>query len=126
MTQDDYALLKQLGLEKVDQAENRNCYVAVIDQGQVLYEKLSKKSFQHQTTIHEQEVILSTSAYAADDVQTGIVVDDTAYNTGKRGLSFLVWDNEAEMPICNVWFANRDLAKESALLYLFCAVLVSL
>lgn len=111
MTEADYELLGQLGLTEIAQAQNRTPYMAVVSGGEVLYEKLSDEAFEHTMTVGENIVELGAAAYAADDISTKILINGVEYGSNKRGLNFVVWDNETDLPLCITWFDTHTEEK---------------
>lgn len=111
MNEADYELLEQLGLQKIAAGENRNAYMAVVSGGVVEYEELSGESFLHSMTVGGNQVEMGAAAFAADEISTKTVINGSRYGTVKRGLNFVVWDNETNLPLCSVWFDTHTEEK---------------
>lgn len=111
ITEADHALLGQLGLTEIARAKTRNPYMAVVSGGEVLYEKLSDESFEHSMIVGENTVELGAAAYAADDISTKLLINGVEYGSNKRGLNFVVWDNETDLPLCITWFGTHTEEK---------------
>ena len=86
----------KLGLQINLCDKNRYGYAAVIDAGELIYEKLSNSILEwieYQCTIEDISIELESVGFNAPKNNAGIIkINGTNYSPGKRGLNFVVYD----------------------------------
>lgn len=104
MLPEEYALLERLGLELIDDGIFHDGYAAVIDNGEVVYEGVSNRGASWSGNINGHDVYVAGSGFSYPSADSEISIDGEDYSLMKRGLNFVIWDNESDMPLLNVCF----------------------
>ncbi len=122
---DNTAWLQALGLQENLEDAYRSAYIAVVDQGELVLERLGESESTEVLCASGQlksgvRYYMSSAAYTAG-AQACIVVDGVNYAMEKRGLNIVVYDNEKHTVIDSVVFdthsekltAKREMPKIS-------------
>lgn len=104
MLPEEYELLSRLGLELIDDGNFHDGYAAVIDNGEVVYEGVSNRGASWSGNINGHDVYVAGSGFSYPSADSEISIDGEDYSLMKRGLNFVIWDNESDMPLLNVCF----------------------
>lgn len=104
MLPEEYELLSRLGLELIDDGNFHDGYAAVIDNGEVVYEGASNRGASWSGDINGHDVYVAGSGFSYPSADSEISIDGEDYSLMKRGLNFVIWDNESDMPLLNVCF----------------------
>jgi len=114
LSQQDYLMLKELGLEKTADAADSMAYGAVFAQGNLKMEKLSDRYFEkHLAGENWQLRLTAATEYdsVAEDRNASVSFNGLEI-TISQGLTFLVWDNETGAAIDAKSFATGTPEKE--------------
>ena len=113
-TKDEYALFEYLGLDLISSGNSMDSYLAIIDGGEVVYEALSDRLLQYETTINDLSVSMASIGVwnqdhsiepAPPSIQiNGVEYSVSALGTFATGLNFVVWDKETNLPIHSAIF----------------------
>ena len=84
--------------------------MAIIDQGEVLYEAVSGRRIDYETELNGTTIKMSSAGWTASPY-CRISINGTDYALGGRGLSIVVYDHESNQVIDSVRFdtCNADL-----------------
>jgi len=100
--------LSMLGLELFEEGKPYDTYLAVIQNGKVVREKVSDRRLTYTATLGGHEFSIATNS-AYDKGANTIAIDGVEYSLNKAGLNIVVFDNETGLPIDSVNFAtNQD------------------
>lgn len=111
LTPEDYGLLKELGLELIDQGGGRDSYVGVISEGKTIYEAVSDYEIAYQAEIANVDVEIHSRNGWMKDPGASVTVDRQEYAMSQIGLNFVVYDHETGLVIDSVVFNTYDMAK---------------
>ena len=104
MTANDYALLKEkLGLRILQDNVQSDSYIAVIEQGRLMYETLSNRKVEYNTKIESSSVDLCSSGWF-DSPYVSTKINGIEYVQGGRGLNFVIYDYKTGLVIDSVSF----------------------
>lgn len=122
LTSDDYAQLQELGLRLADDANYADAYMAVIDNGEIIYEATSNKRITHSLTLSNgcPAEMLASGWY--NTPLASIKLGGIEHARNGRGLNIVVFDYETGLVIDSVSFntfeegqpANRDIRQSSS------------
>jgi len=120
LSEENREKLRALGLEASLEDAFRSSYIAVIDQGELVLERLTEADsteslFEKGTLKDGTPYFIFSAGYSAGE-QSRIIVGGVDYSVNRRGLNFVVYDNEKHTVIDSVVFdtystklsANRE------------------
>ena len=111
MTETDYDLLRELGLDLIERGEFRDSYVGVISGGEVLYEAVSDYEITYQAQIPGAEIEISSKNGWMTDPRSSIKVNQHEYAISHIGLDIVIYDHETQKVIDSVLFNTFDPMK---------------
>ncbi|MGI6124175.1 MAG: hypothetical protein ACOYIG_08305, partial [Acetivibrionales bacterium] len=107
LDESDYTFLRdKLGLNLIANGGFADSYVAVIKNGEVEYEAVSGRRIEYNTWVNGQPVYICSSGWYSIP-HSAIKIDGTEYSPTSYGLNFVVYDNEAGLPIASMAFNTR-------------------
>lgn len=102
-----------MGLEFDLPGKYRWSYLAVIDNGQVIYENLSDKGIKYETIIADSQISLLSAGYDLGN-NCSIKINGVEYAINSRGINIVVYDKKAGYildSICVDTFADSSLTR---------------
>ncbi|MBQ2004925.1 MAG: SGNH/GDSL hydrolase family protein [Peptococcaceae bacterium] len=102
--------LQSFGLAAKLLGKGRICYQAILNDGTVIYEKLSDEALTYQTELNRHKIKLVSKSYNVGNVGS-IQIDHEEYFVNKRGLGFVVYDNLLGEVVDSVTFDIYDGGK---------------
>lgn len=111
MTETDYDLLRELGLNLIERGEFRDSYVGVISGGEVLYEAVSDYEITYQAQLPGAELEISSKNGWMTDPRSSIKVNQHEYAISHIGLDIVIYDHETQKVIDSVLFNTFDPMK---------------
>lgn len=111
LNEEDKRLLYQLGLQTDFSDKYRYAYLAIIEGGTVIYEGISNDKILYEGKIEKSDIdykIVSSGYYT--NPSSHILIGNTDWSVGKRGLNIVVYDNERKIVLDSVCFdtCNED------------------
>ena len=105
----DIKALRSLGLE-VDFSEINygDSYLALIDQGSVIYESTSNRMIRQEAVLQDSTDILMESAGYYTGNKSSIILNNIDYSKSGRGLNIVVYDYKAGQVADSVCFDTHD------------------
>ena len=102
---DEQKAVKELGLEESFEGKHWHSYIAAINCGKVVTEKISvnDEDLEERLTAAKHEIRLFSSVYKKADTAK-IIIDDINYAVNSRGFNFVIFDWNKEMVIDSVCF----------------------
>lgn len=105
LNQEALDAMRQLGLQLSLEGEVRSSYYAVVDNGKVIAEQLSKERISQEGILEDEETtygIMSSGFETGSDCS--IKVNGKEYAIGKRGINIVVYDKTSDELIDSVCF----------------------
>lgn len=101
----DFNVLQSLGLQTDFSGAIRNSYMAVIDNGQVIYEALSNRPLVYEGVRGRNEI--KYRLYSAGwwtNANASIIINNREYAVNSRGINIVVYDKKRELVLDSVCF----------------------
>ena len=97
--------MKKLGLKTDLHDKHWHSYIAVINNGKTIYEKLGDifETTEHTVAIKDIVIKLTSSGYKAEN-RSEIIIDGKDYSNNLRGINFVVFDKENHQLVDSVTF----------------------
>ena len=103
----EYTALSRFGLQLIDEGKFWDSYVAVIHQGNVMYEAVSDRRIDYSTKLGDSSISMFSSGwYTVADCS--IEVNGKEYAAGGSGLNIVVLDNQTGLVIDSVTFGTAQ------------------
>lgn len=107
ITEEIEAAMKQLGLRKNLEGKFRYSYIALIDEKEVLMERLSPEALIYDEIIDNLTIHVESAGGDAGDYSS-IKINDEEYSVNNRGLNIVVYDKNTEEVVSCVCFDLYD------------------
>lgn len=114
LDKDTIALIKSLGLEFEMKDKFRYSYISVIDNGSVIYEKLSENRLYYNGEIDNASLEVKSAGKIKGNIAS-VKIDDVEYALNMRGLNMVVYDKENKVvidSICIDTFETNALTRQ--------------
>lgn len=111
MSENDYSLLKDLGLKLIADGKPNNSYIAVMENGNVQYEAVSDYELDYETQIGSAAVKMASRNWWVSPPGSSIQINGSEYVRSNGGLTFVVYDSEANCVIDSVTFDTHEASK---------------
>lgn len=111
MTEEKYAIFDQLGLKMLRNGGFADSYLAVVQDGEVEYEALSKRRIDYETVLGADKDIPASLVSAGwyNGSEAKIIVDGMGLSAGRPGLNIAVLDQKTGLVMDSASINTRDL-----------------
>ncbi|MDO5539805.1 MAG: hypothetical protein Q4F83_06990 [Eubacteriales bacterium] len=97
-------VLQQLGITKNLEGKFRYSFLAVIDDGEVVTQKLSRKKVSAEAGLNNGKKYQLYSGGQMSGVDASLIIDETEWMKDGRGINIVVYDKEADEVLSSVYF----------------------
>ncbi|MCM1568112.1 MAG: hypothetical protein NC081_01545 [Roseburia sp.] len=104
LSKDIKAMMGELGLNGDSFENSFQSYIAVIDNGNVIYEEHGEEQIDYSGILDGHMLRISSYANAYAGNRASIYIDGENYSTNKAGFNFVVYDKELQMVVCTKSF----------------------
>lgn len=109
----DVAQLQSLGCKiSFDDSYRDNSYLAVIDEGNLVYEEADKGSISYKYELENGSKVKMSSEEEFEEGDPIINIDDMEYAINGAGLNIVIYDKESNLVIDSVSFNTHDSQKK--------------
>lgn len=95
MSWEQIRVMKKMGLQASFKTGFRKGYIALVDNGEIIYEKMKAEPLEYTTVIDEREWEISSVGFNEEiPTEATVTIDGVKYSAPTRGLFFVVYSKE--------------------------------
>lgn len=95
------SIMRSLGLEFKLKNRHRYSYMAVVDENEVVYEKLANKKLYYTAKIDNKSVSMTSAGYNNGNISS-IEISGLEYSLNRRGLNIVVYDKNKDIVVDSI------------------------
>ena len=107
LNEEEINILKELGLQVNFSDASKNAYIAIIDDGEILYEALSNRQLSYEGICGSNKIKLYSASWwknSVDSSNASIRIGNSEYVYGGNGIHILVYDEKRNLILDSVCF----------------------